>query len=244
MPTPTSLKLAFPPMPQTIQQAVELLRQPAEEISIREVVKLVEFDPAIAAFLLKVVNSPMYGQQRRISSIQRAVMILGIDASLRHILNHALAQAAHSIPPGIKNQYLKIVQHSVATALMARYIFHHNMTDTHNLWVRETAAELFTAALLHDFGKILLLYNFPEKAIALYENACDQGVNIIELEEEVLGMTHLQTAYDVFERFKLPKHLEQAILLHHAPILEEMENVLEALPGYYEQTKEYLSLLH
>src|ERR1700690_3818596 len=70
---------SLPSSPEVLQPLLELLRLPAEQISLKKVVELVSYDKSIAAQCLRIANSPLYGRSRPTESIAAAVLSLGIQ---------------------------------------------------------------------------------------------------------------------------------------------------------------------
>jgi putative nucleotidyltransferase with HDIG domain len=77
--------------------------------------------------------------------------------------------------------------------------------------------ECFIAGLIHDIGKILLYYYFPEEFEAVFKNARAKGVLFLESEMEILGITHEDIGAIITRRWNLPENLHQVVRFHHTP---------------------------
>lgn len=86
------------------------------------------------------------------------------------------------------------------------------------------ADEAMAAALLHDFGKVLLRNRFPNQYDALRRRACDEGRPVFSLERDLLGTDHAAFAGDLLMAWGIPIDLVDAVRLHHAPWEEILKN--------------------
>jgi len=121
-----------------------------DRADVRDVERVLAQDPALAAQVLRVANSPFYGGLSKISTIQGAAQRLG----LRQIVNIAtltVQRAAHNATdPMLQNLMKRLWEHSVGCATGAKWL-----AEQANC--KELANEAFMAGLLHDVGSLLLL---------------------------------------------------------------------------------------
>ncbi len=222
-----TLKLAFPPLPDTLVRIHELMRR--ENVELEEVVVLVERDPSAAAFLLKLANSPLYGLRGKVSSVHRAVVFLGLQSTLQNLMSRALLRTRSGFSEEVNDVVQALIRHSVATALLARKMLMYKRQPTlGRTYAIEFVSEAFTTALLHDFGKLVLLLNFPEKAGKLYRFILENPLQhqSFWLEQAQFGFNHLSLIKEMGKRFNFPMYVQHAIMLHHAP-LEQLQEAPE-----------------
>jgi putative nucleotidyltransferase with HDIG domain len=81
--------------------------------------------------------------------------------------------------------------------------------------------ECFIAGLIHDIGKLILCYYFPEEFEAVFHNARNKGILFIESEEEVIGVTHDEIGAIITRRWNLPANLRSVVQNHHCPATEQ-----------------------
>jgi HD-like signal output (HDOD) protein len=160
--------------------------------------------------VLKVANSAYYGQSRNIATLERALVVLGLDA-VRGIT--AAACLDRSIAR--RNQFGAIdpralVHHCVASAFAAEQLS--------RLSGRANAAEAFMAALLHDFGVPVQERLDPEGVAALIRALREQpDADHQALEKSLLKIPHTRCAQVIFESWQLPPSITLAVLHHDAP---------------------------
>ena len=219
---PGRLELRCPPFPQTLLEAVEMLEHP-DEIEARSVTRMVERDPILVAQLLRTVNSAYYGLQRTITSPERAVVLLGPVTVVGLVAGMGMVRLKPLVTPATSEAAERMIAHSLATGYLARYLIEelpdHVARKAHPSLVRNGAA--FTAGLLHDLGKFILLFNYPEDATELYRHqGLDQVIearDVCEHERLLFGCDHTEAGVMAALHFHFPDALVDIIRLHHTP---------------------------
>ncbi|MDX1531780.1 MAG: HDOD domain-containing protein, partial [Rhodothermales bacterium] len=209
--------------------AAHALAERPAALSVRRVVALVERDPLIVAQLLQQANAAYYGLRHRVSSVERAVVLLGPVAVVGQIVGMGMLRLRPVADGPAGPLFLRVVQHSVATAYLARYLLcalpralRPNGPDGAPALppppLREGA---YTAGLLHDLGKLLLVYNAAAAAAAFYEaDALAAHVTVgdpREMERLLFGCDHAEAGSYAALRLGLPDPLAHVIASHHAP---------------------------
>lgn len=176
----------------------------------REIAELVLREPGLAARVLKVANSAYYGQSRNIATLDRALVVLGLDA-VRGIA--AAACLDRSIAS--RKQYGAIdpralVAHCVGSAFAAEQLAKR--------CGRGHAGEAFMAALLHDFGVPVQERLDPEGVAALIKALREQPESeVAVLEKGLVKISHTRCAQVIFETWQLPPSITCAALHHDDP---------------------------
>lgn len=178
-----------------------------EEADINVVARKVSLDQALSAKTLRFANSPMYGLQARVTTIQQAITMIGVD-SVRQV---ALASALKShFPPGecAGVDFVALWRHAIAAAVCARALAWH-------LHVNQDYA--FTAGLLHDIGRLMLATHFRKQyeAVAAYRQAHD--CPWLDAERAVIGIDHAIAGEMLAEHWKFSDSIRHAIAGHHHP---------------------------
>jgi len=207
----------IPSLPEVVNKIVILLGQPNTPAS--EIAKLISYDPGLTSKVLRMVNSAAYGFQRQISSIQHGIMILGFTTVRGLVLSASIMKlferensSIKGMPKGLDHQ--RFWQHSLGTAMAARQIgkaLHMGDID-----------DVFSAAMLHDIGKIVLDVYFKKDYLQVLTEAKRHGVlphgdAFLTLEENLLGINHTQIGVSLAQKWKLPSAITEAIAHHHAP---------------------------
>jgi HD-like signal output (HDOD) protein len=181
------------------------------EVSSKEVAALVGKEPALYARVLRVANSPYYGQSRSITTIDRALVILGVDA-VRGIA--AAACFDRSLPRRGEDSVVdmqSLIWHSIATAASAESLARIRRPAL--------AAEAFIAGLLHNLGIVVQLQlDAPgvQNMVRLREAGDVRDMRALECDCVAIG--HEECAGVIFEAWQLPESLIAAARDHHEPM--------------------------
>ncbi|MEZ6094330.1 MAG: response regulator [Pirellulaceae bacterium] len=197
----------LPTLPQLYQEICSAIDDP--DGNSDDVGKIIQKDPTVTAKILQVVNSALFAFSRRINSIENAVSILGFSLIRSLVLTAQIINDGLKPIKGLSAQML--FEHSFRTALVARIIGRHERVSTKEL---EAA---FTASLLHDLGKVILLDRLPEKleeSIALSEA---EGISIADAETKVIGCNHAAVGGALLQMWGLAQETIEAVTLHHNP---------------------------
>lgn len=186
--------------------------------SASDVAEITARDTALAARILKVVNSPYYNFPSRVDTISRAVTILGTN-DLFALATAVSAARVFSNIPSLLVKPETFWRHAIATGLVARKLA-KRCGVLH-------AERLYVAGLLHDVGSLILYRKFPNKVSAvLMASAGDEEV-LSHVEQEMFGFDHAEIGAALLELWNLPSSLLSAVRYHHEPD-RAAENTLEA----------------
>lgn len=199
----------LPPFPIVLQRAIQLIDDPKS--SAQQIVDVVQFDQSITFEVLKICNSAFFGLRRKIRSLKEAVIMVGFDQLLEIILSH---ESKHFLQKGLKGYGLgqgDLWRHSVTSAILSRIIAKHIHHSNLNI--------LFTAALIHDIGKLILnqyIIDYQDKIRFLIHKKL---LSYIEAEKEALGIDHAELGGKIAEQWEFPREIVLAIHYHHSPLL-------------------------
>ena len=181
------------------------------EVSPRQVAALVGKEPALYARVLRVANSPYYGQSRSITTIDRALVVLGVDA-VRGIA--AAACLDRSLPRRGEDSVVdmnSLIQHSIATAASAESLARIRRPAL--------AAEAFIAGLLHNLGIVVQLHlDAPGIRAMINLRQAGDVRDMRALESECVAIGHEECIGVIFEAWQLPESLIAAARDHHDPM--------------------------
>jgi len=201
----------LPPFPAIIAKVTEILKN--DDYAVKEVVDVVKRDPALVANILKISNAAYFGPRQKITSIRDAVIFLG-QRQLIKVLQ--TADIARYFRPG-KRVYgadaMDLWEHSVAVAIMSQILSLH-------IRGREDDT-LYTVALLHDIGKLVMGEYVEEAAEKIFQLVNNQGYSFLEAEEAVVGINHAELGGKIAAHWHFPEELRLAIAYHHRPDLIE-----------------------
>ncbi len=197
----------LPPMPNTMH----LVLQEMESISSnsKSLEKIIMQDPMLAAKILKIANSPLYGAAGQVNSISHAITILGFDEVKNLIIGLSLIQAfgEDGNLDGLTTRDLWLHSIGVATASMLIAKKAGNGFDPD---------ECFTMGLLHDIGRFILCKAFRddvEKILKLQEEK-KQPLSVVEEEQ---GFSHTEIGAYLAQKWKLSEQMTSVVRYHHRP---------------------------
>lgn len=193
----------IPPLPNAAMRVATLAQD--ANVSTRAIADAIGCDPALAARILRVANSPLYAPLRRITSLPMAVGALGHRVIYQIVIASIASEAFRRKERSPLEKVLW--EHSVAVALMAREI-------SSALGMRGSE-EAFLCGLLHDIGKLLLIRHDALLYLQLVET--DDGKDLLTREEEIYGYTHAQIGALVARHWELPEEIAYAIYHHQRP---------------------------
>jgi HD-like signal output (HDOD) protein len=193
--------------------------------SAGEVSALIDTEPTMYARVLRVANSPYYGQTRSIGTVERALMLLGLDAvrgiAAATCFDRTLTRTGR--PSAVDPAAL--MRHSLATAAAAQAL----ARITH----RHLMADAFIAGLMHNLGVVIQAQlDLPGVLAMMAQLRIDPSCDIRALEAQCMHIGHEECIAIIFEAWQLPESLVTAVRHHHAPMsAPEGQRDLAALIG-------------
>jgi HD-like signal output (HDOD) protein len=197
----------LPPIPQTILKAREIMTNPDSDF--KELANLFETDQAIAAKILKLSNSPYYGYSGKITSIQRASVILGHKTLIELLTVIGTAGLLGNKLAGYWLDSGALWKHSLAVAFGSRIIASKIDPALSN--------DAFTSGLIHDVGKLILDQYIKERWELFEKFMADGEHTFLDAEKKILDLDHAEVASEVCKNWNIPEPLTVAIRYHHHP---------------------------
>ena len=201
----------LPAVSQAALKLVTLLDQPA--VSNEDVVTALKYDDVLTAKLLRACNSPYFGFDEQVSSVEQAVMILGHQQILHMVLSLAFGGAMSTRLPGYAIEAKELWFHSLSTAVAAEHLARSGLP----MEVEPPVA--FTAGLLHDIGKLALHQVLDTGTqTAIRDCIIQQRLPRNVAEKEILGTDHCEVGARLLETWRLPVEIVEAVAHHHSPV--------------------------
>ncbi|WP_025323352.1 HDOD domain-containing protein [Deferrisoma camini] len=183
-----------------------------DRATAEDVAETLRADPALAARVLKLVNSAFYGLPRRVETVTHAVALLGREEVRALAVATAAAETFRNVPAADVSMD-SFWRHSVYAAAVAATLAPGS---------RRTGRErLLLSGLLHDVGWLVLLHLEPERARAVLEADGEGWERLHQVEKEVLGFTHADVGARLLSDWGLPQSLWEPVAFHHEPHLAE-----------------------
>ena len=208
----------IPPLQKIAVRVLQMSRDPST--APRDFVEVIKYDAGITAKVLSVCNSAFYGLPRHVTSLQEAMVYLGIGSLVNFVLAGCLADYCRDPNEGYGLDSGELWRHSVGCAIAAQKIAERCLGDK--------SSTAFTAGLLHDFGKMVLNTFVAEDFQAILCLVEKYGMTFLDAEQKVVGWTHAECGAQIAEAWSLPPELICAIRHHHNPLASEDHRKLVA----------------
>jgi HD-like signal output (HDOD) protein len=189
-----------PTVPSVLKQLSTIIENP--KISLNEISHFVSKDPALTTKILQMVNSALYGFPGRISSVNHAVMLLGLNVVKGLLLSVSVFEIMHKAMIGLR-------EHSIGVAIASKVI-------AQKKGLKEPE-EVFVAGLLHDVGKVILILMYPDEYDKAVKESETLSIAIFDAERNRFSETHAAVAGWLSEKWHFPRKLCDCLANHHRP---------------------------
>jgi HD-like signal output (HDOD) protein len=194
-------KIRLPSCPVILTRLLREMR--ADEPDFIVVGKLISSDVRLAGEMIKTVNSPFYGLQVKVASIQQALNVIGLR-NVTHLVTGLLLRDAFAAGATRRMQFYwkSTVRIALLNACLARSL------------VVLDRDEAYTFALFRDCGVLAMMASF-ERYEPLLAGADLCGTRATDVEDERHGISHAAIGYYLTRNWFLPEHMCEAVLRHH-----------------------------
>ena len=195
--------IRIPPQPKILDEIRALSDSPKFSLATAE--KLIERDIGLSAAIFKVVNSPAYGLHNRVTSVSKALAVLGIDAVTQLVKAIELRRSL----PNKGEAYERFWERSgdiasLASLVAARQISACNIAPE----------QAYLAGLFHDCGVPILMEQFPDYC-ATIAGCVGGNWGHIQKEDAIFDTDHAVVGYLLARNWRLPDFVCEAIRFHH-----------------------------
>ena len=192
--------------------SIEIMRElRSAKASAGVVGELVSKDVAIATKLIQMANSAFYSSEQQVCSPLEAILRIGLETTAALVLSIESFSQLDKLKP-LYFSMDRVWKHSQSVAELAREVSQRMGCDA------ETSANVYTAGLLHDIGKLAFALNFDEDYEKVLKDAEKKGLPVHQAEEEFFGATHAETGAYLLALWGMPLPLVEAVAGHHSSI--------------------------
>jgi putative nucleotidyltransferase with HDIG domain len=202
---------SFPGMPATATKLQKILKDP--DSTAAQIEAVLRYDAGLTANILKLTNSAYFGIPSKVSSVKQAIVLLGWKRLLQLVMTMCMSTVMKKPVDGYDLPQGELWRHSLAVSVAAE-------TVVKALKIPEVE-EVFTAALLHDVGK-LVLGGFVKDELAQINALVAKDMPFEVAEYIVIGTDHAEIGGRILKKWDFPEGLVNAISWHHSP--ETCEN--------------------
>lgn len=193
---------ALPTIPKVLNKLLGVIENP--RVSLNEISNFISGDPSLATKVLRMVNSPVYGFPGRISSVNQAVILLGLTVVKGMLLGVSVFDL-------MQKTMIGLWEHSIGTAIFSRIIAIKKGYKEPD--------ELSVSGLLHDIGKVFLILQFSDEYEKALKETEQDSVVIYEAEKNHFNTTHASVGSWMARKWRFPPNLIDIIEYHHKPHL-------------------------
>lgn len=200
----------IPTIPTALAEITAIFDSP--EGSAKDAAKVIEKDPAIAARVLRLVNSSFFGLKNPVSNINLACSILGLKVIKNLVVQATVIQIFGGKSALASFDAAWLWDHSFKTAVACRLLAEQSPVGQ-----GMPKDDAYTCGLIHDIGKLILMDSQAERfgeALALSKQA---NLPLAKAEGEVLGYNHAHVGGLLASRWKLAPSVQAAVMYHHSP---------------------------
>ena len=199
----------MPALPVTVSKIMEICNNPATSPS--DLNKVISVDPVLMARVLKLINSAYYGMSTQVTSLVRAIIMLGINT----VKNLALSTAVLGTI-GRKSDFQALNmqgfwRHSLCVGVASKLIARKRKVDAKSI------EEYFIAGLLHDIGKIPMNNALAKEYVETMALSGSKHSQLATAEKELIGFDHCEVGTLIGEPWKLGADIIDTIRWHHDP---------------------------
>jgi len=189
-------------LPQIMAEVLKVADDP--DSSASDLARVILKDPSLTARLLRVVNSPFWGQTREITTINEAVVTLG----MKTVTAIALSASVYDVISGfgVAIDRKRFWRHSLEVALAARLLAEKTG--------HKPSEEAFVAGLLHDIGMLVLEDAFPDEFRRIWK-LVEAGEDHVTCEQRAWGTDHARAGQFLLNQWGLPGSIGEAVRDHH-----------------------------
>lgn len=199
----------LPTLPDVTLRIIQLANSP--DTSVQQMTAVVSTAPVLALTMLRVVNSAFYGLPGRVTTIERAVSLLGVTG----VRNLAIATSMSRVFTG----------HALTATFSPAALWSHSLavaTATQLLAARARHPhpdEAFLSGLIHDLGFMIELHTDRHALTRVVQRLdADPTGHVLDIERDEFGATHVDFGVGLCDRWHIPAVLTRAMAGHHAPL--------------------------
>jgi len=197
----------MPSLPTTVSKVLEVCNNP--KTSPIDLDRVIQLDPVLMGRVLKLINSAYYGLGTQVTSLVRAIIMLGVNTVKNLALSSAVLDKVSSKKDFRALGMEGFWRHSLCVGVTAKLIAKERGVDPKNL------EEYFAAGLLHDIGKIPLNNALAEHYVEAMSTADRERMPLRAAELRVMGMDHCEAGGIVSDNWRLTGAIADTVRWHH-----------------------------
>jgi putative nucleotidyltransferase with HDIG domain len=215
-------------MPSSIMVLMTKINNPRSTVD--EIEKLIELDPDLVSYILRLSNSFIFGLREKIRSISRVIELVGMS-NLRSMLI---------------TYFVRLLCNGISSSQVREYIWHHSLSVA---VLSKTIAEkiyrveqpnFYVIGFLHDLGKILLYMHNAQDFEKCLEQGILKGMDFVFTENQAFGFSHIEAGYYMIDKLGFSKKMKDIILFHHNPQFGPAGDMMHWIVSFANELAHYL----
>ena len=199
----------MPSLSTTVIKVLETCNDP--KASANDLKRVISLDPVLTGRVLRLINSAYYSIGRPISSLTRAIIMLGINTVKNLALSFAILDNLKGKSSVRSFSMDEFWTHSLCVGIIAKSLATLKRVPPGD---RE---EFFVAGLLHDLGKLPLQKQFSDEYDQVWENSRREQNTLFRSEINFFGFDHCEVGCMIAEKWRLGLSLVESLSHHHHP---------------------------
>ena len=222
------------PLSPTVTKVITICNQ--RDTSPGDVSRVISVDPVLMGKVLRLINSAYYGLPQKVTSIVRAIIMLGLNTVKNMLLSTAIMSTLGNRRNFNALEMIEFWKHSLAVGVTAKLIAKKRRLPP------EIQEEYFIGGLLHDIGKIPLNNRFSEEYHQAMDLSEDTHQPLYLSENQMLGTNHALVGRLIAENWNLGNDITDTIYQHHSESLYQGEQIelswrFHGFPLFFRRTR-------
>lgn len=192
----------IPPIPAVASRVLKIAG--SDNARLSDLARLIASDQGLATQIMRTCNSAYYGIPQRVSSLSRAIALLGFKSVRNLVVIHSLPRRRGGVPTFAETQ---IWMHSCSGAIGARMLA--------GLTGRCDPEEAMLGGLIHDTGRLVLNLMLPERYEPVMRAIYNREGTSLEIEKRQISLDHTLVGEAVLRKWNFPDELVHAVRHHH-----------------------------
>ncbi len=188
----------LPPFPEITVKLLTMLGD--ETVTFEQLADVISADPSLVMKVIRMSNSPFYMLARPIESVKDAVLVLGIETLKNLTTSISIHKGLSGLTPRTDCfDFTAFWKHSYATAIAANKIARLHRIDSPD--------RFYLAGLIHDTGKLVQAYYWPESWKAAMNILSAESVSYEEVELRIFASKHVEVTTSLCRAWRFPEKI-------------------------------------
>lgn len=188
-------------MPTTVLKLLETIS--ARDVTVSEIVAIIEKDQGLVARVFKVANSSFYGRLKKAVNVTEAVVTLGLRGLKSFVITQAVKHVLTTADVEDNSLWEHGVKVSITSSVLAKELRCNVLEDA------------LLSGLVHDIGKAFIVSVYPEIPSIIHQKVLNERITYDEAEQLVLNFNHAEVGALITEKWGFPPTIVDVIRHHH-----------------------------